>query len=171
VRRKFIALANFLDRASIIACQCLLAIILVSQIIVITLRALFSSGSLQLQDMGSFCFAMLVVLAIPVATRRAAHVQVDVLSPWLGAKTRSRLELAATGLLLIPVFTLVFVLAAPNVLHAWEIFEASPQIGGLPGYFLVKTMLPIACVLTILQGIAQWIDDSKVHLFGRSDGY
>jgi TRAP-type mannitol/chloroaromatic compound transport system permease small subunit len=38
--------------------------------------------------------------------------------------------------------------------YSWSIREGAVETGGLGGVYLVKTMLPVAAALTILQGLA-----------------
>ena len=41
------------------------------------------------------------------------------------------------------------------MLRSWSYLEGSPEAGGLPGVFLLKTFMLIMPVLLILQGLAQ----------------
>ena len=44
--------------------------------------------------------------------------------------------------------------SAASVVAAWSIREGARETGGLGGVWLVKTVLPIACVLMLVQGSA-----------------
>jgi TRAP-type mannitol/chloroaromatic compound transport system permease small subunit len=41
---------------------------------------------------------------------------------------------------------------------AWSLRESSREPGGLPGVYLLKTLMPIAAVLLGLQGVANAVD-------------
>ena len=43
--------------------------------------------------------------------------------------------------------------SVPYVLRSWQIGEASFEAGGLPAIYLLKTLLPIAALLLLLQGL------------------
>ena len=38
---------------------------------------------------------------------------------------------------------------------SWGIKEASPESGGLPGVYLLKTLIPAIAILMMLQGVAE----------------
>ncbi len=84
------------------------------------------------------------------------HVRVDVLYGRLGSRARSRIDLAGALLFLIPFCAFALALALPAVSNSWAIFEDSPDPGGLPRYPL-KTLVPVAFALLILQGVSQVI--------------
>ena len=67
-------------------------------------------------------------------------------------------SVAALLILLIPVFSLMIYAWWPNLVYSWMIVEGSIETGGLGGVFLVKTMLPFAALMMILQGIAILLD-------------
>ncbi len=50
------------------------------------------------------------------------------------------------------VFALV--VSFPYVLQSWLGLEASREAGGLPGLFLLKTVILLFCGLILLQGLA-----------------
>jgi TRAP-type mannitol/chloroaromatic compound transport system permease small subunit len=38
--------------------------------------------------------------------------------------------------------------------NSWRITEGSSEVGGIPGVFLLKTLLPVTAALIFLQGLA-----------------
>ncbi|MEM8553290.1 MAG: TRAP transporter small permease subunit [Pseudomonadota bacterium] len=135
-------------------CQLLLAIIVVGQLTVVILRYVFGMGFIELQDAVLYSFAALVVLSLPVAQADDTHVRVDVFRARQSAFWQGRFDDVAMLALLLPFFGLTIWWVWPDVAYSWSIFEGSVETGGLPGLFLVKSCLPLACVLMILQGIA-----------------
>ncbi|MGB0659407.1 MAG: TRAP transporter small permease subunit [Mangrovicoccus sp.] len=150
------AIAHHIHRITAALCQALLTLIVVGQLSVVILRYVFGIGFIELQEAVTYSFAALVVLAIPVAQHDDLHVRVDVLRDHQSPKTRHLIDRAALILLLIPVFGLTAWMVWPDVAYSWSIFEGSVEAGGLPGVFLVKSCLPLACVLMVIQGIAGW---------------
>ena len=49
---------------------------------------------------------------------------------------------------------MVLVVSWPYVLESWVQLEQSREAGGLPGLFLLKTVIPVFCVLLLAQGLA-----------------
>jgi TRAP-type mannitol/chloroaromatic compound transport system permease small subunit len=146
--------ADRVHHANAAICAFLLLVLFFIQIVVVVLRYVFGIGYLELQDIVAYSFAAIVVLSIPVALRADKHVRVDILRRIQSPVTARALDNLAILALLGPVFILIIVFVMPDILYAWRIREGSVETGGLPGYFLVKTCLPIACLLCLLQAAA-----------------
>lgn len=151
----FVTFADGLHRITAFACLVLMSILFLAEVLIVLLRYVFGIGFLELQDIVSYSFAVLVVLGLPVALRLDKHVRVDVFRDLQSAGTARLFDTIAICALLIPVFAMTLHFVMPGILYAWSIREGSVETGGLPGYFLVKTALPLSCALMILQGIAQ----------------
>ena len=111
---------------------------------------LSSNAYLELQQ---YLFSALVLLAAAAVLAKDEHVRVDVLYGRLGSRARSWIDLVGTLLFLIPFCAFALALAWPAVSNSWAILEDSPDPGGLPRYPL-KTLVPIAFALLILQGVS-----------------
>lgn len=157
MRALIFAVADAADKVTHMTCVVLIAVIFAVLLTVVVLRYVFGMGFLQLQEVATYAFAAFVVLGVPVAYRADAHVRVDILRNAMTPVTARRIDLAAFTLLVIPVFGVALWDVRMDIAYAWSIREGSLETGGLPGYFLVKTMLPVACVLMILQGLALMI--------------
>ena len=125
-----------------------------SVLTIVVLRYGFGAGHIALQDLASYAFAVFLVFSVPVCLARDGHVRVEVLSERLGAAYARRADQVAFVAFLLPVFGLAVWAYWPELSYSWRIGEASVETGGLPGLFLVKTALPVAAVLTIVQGFA-----------------
>lgn len=158
------AVAARVHRVTRAICQVFLGLLVLGQLAVVILRYVFGMGFIELQDAVAYAFAALVVLALPVAWAEDAHVRVDVLRVGQGPRTREWTDRVGVVLLLIPFFALTIWHVWPAISYSWSIHEGSVETGGLPGLYLVKTCLPLACVLMILQGVAGLVAG------GRHDG-
>lgn len=154
-RSRLNALAGALHRLTVLACVALLAVALAGQGVTVVLRYGFDTGYLWLQDLSLWSFAALAMLAIPVAVALDAHVRVDLLRERMRPERRRRLDLWATILLMFPLFGALAWLAWPQAVAAWRIGEASPQIGGLAGFWLVRFVPVAAALLALVQAAAR----------------
>jgi TRAP-type mannitol/chloroaromatic compound transport system permease small subunit len=112
-----------------------------------------------------YLFSLVFLLAIAWAVERDAHVRVDVVSSRLSPRARAWIDLLGHLLLLFP-FTLALLWATlPSVRASWAVRERSPDPGGLLRYPL-KTVVPVALALLLLQGVSQVIKD-LARLRGR----
>lgn len=103
------------------------------------LRYGFDFGSAKLDDFVAFSFSALIVFSIFHAFAKDAHVRVNAFN---GLKSRFKhpfVRLIAA----MPFFMIAFLSVRP-VFFSWSIMEASPEQGGLPGLFIIKTLLPVS---------------------------
>lgn len=169
IGRKFIRFADALHWVNAVLCAILLVAIFAVQFVVVLLRYAFSAGFLELQDIVAYCFAVVVVMSIPLALRLDRHVRVEVFREGQGPALRFLSDGLAVVVLLVPVFGLTLFHAMPGVVQSWSIGEGSVEPGGLPGYFAVKSALPVACALMIVQGIAIAIGARQPYQAGHAN--
>jgi len=160
IRDSIIAAAALLHRINAAICHVLLAILFVAQIVIVILRYAFGIGFLELQDLVSYSFAMLLVLSIPVALRLDRHVRVDVFRSRQEFSVRRRFDRIGIVFFLLPLFGMTLYFVMPQIFYSWSIRESGVETGGLAGYFLVKTALPVACALILLQGAALFLGET-----------
>ena len=159
----FLRLAAILDRANAAICVTGLVAVFLAQPLVVLLRYLFAIGFVELQNFVTYAFAAFCVLSVPLALRSDKHVRVDVFRDRLSRASARLFDNVAILFLLIPVFGFALYHSMPLVIYSWSILEGSRDTGGLPGYFLVLTALPVMCLLLIIQGVAIVVDRTLIH--------
>lgn len=103
-----------------------------------------------------YMFSLIFLLGAAYTLKQDAHVRVDVLYSRLSERARAWIDLLGTVLFLIPFSALAIWASWPSVRNSWAVLETSPDPGGLPRY-PIKTMIPVAFLLLILQGVAEAI--------------
>lgn len=154
----YLAICKGLDRAVIFLCGAACVVLTASVLAIVILRFGFNTGNIKLQNLAEYAFAVLMILSLPYGLRRGGHVRVEVLSDCLPAGYARLADRAALVIFLVPVFGLMIYAWWPDLAYSWTILEGSVETGGLGRLFLVKTMLPLAAVAMILQGIAVLLD-------------
>lgn len=101
-----------------------------------------------------YLFAACFLLAAPWALKHDAHVRVDVLHARLSARARLWVDAVGAVLFLVPFCVFGIWASLPAVAASWSILEGSPDPGGLPR-FPIKTLVPLAFGLLLLQGLAE----------------
>lgn len=145
----------------------LLACVLICAFVAIA-RYAFAFGRIWLQELYVVLFGLAFMLAAAWAYGRDAHVRVDLLWSRWSPRTRAAVELVGVVLFLLP-WTIVLAWSARGfVALSWAVREPSPQAGGLPGLYLVKTAIPLTALLLLLQGLAA-AARSFLLLAGRPD--
>jgi TRAP-type mannitol/chloroaromatic compound transport system permease small subunit len=117
-----------------------------------------SNAYLELQW---YLFSAIFLLGGAYTLKRDEHVRVDVVHARLHPRRRAKIDIAGTVLFLIPFCIFVLWTSWYPVMNAWKILERSPDPGGLARY-PVKTLIPVAFVLLLLQAIALFIRRVRV---------
>ncbi|MEM9634468.1 MAG: TRAP transporter small permease subunit [Pseudomonadota bacterium] len=138
-------------------CIVLTAIVFLGQLVMVLMRYLLGIGFLEIQDAVNYAFAALVALSVVIAFDADRHVRVDVFRQKMTTGTNNWIDWFGDLLLALPVFGLMLWTAFPLVRSSWAILEGSPETGGLPGLFVVKTCLLILPALVILLSLTRLI--------------
>lgn len=100
-----------------------------------------------------YLFSLVFLLGAAYGLKRDVHVRVDVLYERLSRRGRAWVNLLGTALFLLPFSVLMVVTSWPMVRSSWAVWEQSGDPGGLPRY-PIKTIIPIAFALLIVQGVS-----------------
>ncbi len=130
-----------------------LAMVLVTFVVVV-LRYVFSVGFVWLQESYIWMHGVVFMAGAGFTLLKDGHVRVDILYRTAHPRTRAWVDLAGSLLLLLPLVVLVWEVSFPYVAAAWARLEGSREAGGLPGLFLLKSVLLVFCVLLGLQALS-----------------
>lgn len=100
-----------------------------------------------------YLFSLVFLLGAAYGLKHDVHVRVDVLYERLSERGRAWINLLGTVLFLLPFSVLMLVTSWPMVRNSWAVWEQSADPGGLPRY-PIKTIIPLAFVLLIVQGVS-----------------
>lgn len=131
-----------------------LALVLVTMLVVV-LRYAFDIGSIALQEVQMYLHGGLFMLGLAYTLACDEHVRVDIFYQRFSPARRALVNLLGTLLCLLPTCVLVLVLSWDYVIKSWQILEGSASPGGLPLVFVLKSLLLVAPLLLVLQGIAE----------------
>lgn len=133
----------------------LLPVMVAATLAVVLLRYAFNQGAILLQESVMYLHAVVFMLGIPYALKEDAHVRVDLVYARLSPRGRALVDLLGHLLGLLPVTAAMVLYSQSYVASAWRILEGSSEVGGIPGIFLLKTLIPVTAVLLALQGVAE----------------
>jgi TRAP-type mannitol/chloroaromatic compound transport system permease small subunit len=131
--------------------------IVVLQFALVVARYLLGLGSIWITETVIYANAALFLLASAWTLRAGGHVRVDVFYAHASTRTRARIDLLGSLLLLLPFALVLLSLSAPFAARSWAILERSQESSGLPLVFLLKTLIPVFAALMALQGVVQAI--------------
>ncbi|VAW75393.1 TRAP dicarboxylate transporter, DctQ subunit, unknown substrate 6 [hydrothermal vent metagenome] len=123
--------------------------------LVVVFRYLFDSGSIAMQESALYLHASLFMLGAAWTLKIDGHVRVDVLYRHFSTRGKAAADLFGTLIFLLPTCGFLLWVSLDYVAAAWRVHEASPEAGGLPFVYLLKTLIPVTAGLLIVQGISQ----------------
>ena len=123
----------------------------------VSLRYLFNSGSIAIQELEWHLFSIILLLGSAYTLKHDEHVRLDIFysSKLINDKVRIWFDVLGTLLILLPFCLLIIVSAWPFVTQAYIHNEISPDPGGLPARWLIKAAIPLGFFFLLIQGIAE----------------
>ena len=123
----------------------------------VLLRYIFNFSTASLYEMEWHLFAIIFLLASPYTLQKNKHVRVDVFYNNFSKRKKNIIDLIGNIIFLIPFSFIIFYTSLPFVEDSYSILESSPDPGGLPYRFIIKSIIPIAFFLLMIQGILNTI--------------
>ena len=122
-------------------------------LIVVILRYAFDIGSIALQESVLYMHGLLIMLGLAYALQTDSHVRVDIVYSRLQPRVQRWVNLAGHAFFLIPFALVLIVTSWDYVVASWRVRESSPEVGGIPGIYILKSLIPLAACLLILQAL------------------
>lgn len=135
---------------------------------VVVLRYGFNMGWIAMQESVMYLHSYVFLGAAGYTLLHNNHVRVDIFYNKMSDRGRAWVNLLGAIFLLIPVFSFILWQSWDYVLTSWYLLEGSPETGGLPFVYILKTAMPLLAVVMLLQGLSQ-IAHNLVFLLGHED--
>ncbi len=125
---------------------------------VVVARYGFDTGSVAVQEAVLYLHALVFMLGSSYTLKHDEHVRVDIFYRPASARRQHLINLLGVLLLLWPTCGFIIYASLDYVAASWAANqgqgEASREAGGLPYVYLLKTLIPVAMGLLMLQGLA-----------------
>ena len=151
----------FTDRCGRLLAWLVLAMALLTTIVVV-LRYGFNTGSIMAQEAVTYMHGCLFMLGAAYALKSGAHVRVDIFYRNFSERGRAWVNSLGGIVFLMPLCAFIGVSSWSYVTESWAILETSPEPGGIPAVFLLKSLLPLMAVNLFLQGLAETLRSALV---------
>ena len=131
----------------------------------IVLRYFFNAPSLWAYEISLFLYGGYIALGGAYTYLTGGHVNVDIIWVRLSPRRRALLDILTSGFAFL--FLGVLFWASLNItISAWEIGETTMTHWG-PIYYPLRTTLPVACFLFLMQVVAKLIRDIAILIQGE----
>ena len=127
--------------------------------LVVVLRYVFDTGWIALQESITFLHASVFLIGAAYALQQDAHVRVDIFYNRCNESTRALINLCGNLFMLLPFMLFLSWMSWQYVTSSWQVLEGSREAGGLPGVFLLKSLILVMTGLLSLQAMAHLIRD------------
>jgi len=134
---------------------------------VVILRYGFDIGITALQESVTYLHGVVFMLGIAYTLKHDGHVRVDIFYRRFPTQTKAWINSLGGIIFLLPICVYVMVVSWDFVSQSWQIGEVSPEPGGIPAVFVLKSLIPLMALLLALQGIAEVLKSALVLVRGQ----
>ena len=124
-------------------------------------RYLFNISFPWLFELEWHLFGLIFLLGAAQTYLLDKHVRVDLFYNKWGGKRRKWIDILGIVLFLLPFCIVGFIYSLKYTLNSFEILEGSPDPGGLPLRFLIKSCIPLMFLLLFFQGLNKLLNLSQ----------
>lgn len=134
------------------------------------MRYVFNKGNVALQELEWHLFAVVFLIGAAYTLKEGGHVRVDIIFINLSEKTKAWIDFSGTLIFLIPFCIMVILSTKGFIVNSWNVREISPDPGGLPARYILKTMIPLGFSLLLVQGLSQVFKNLMIILGYPQEG-
>lgn len=125
------------------------------QFVVVMLRYVLDWNRIYIQESVVYIHAVIFLVGAAYTLKHEGHVRVDIFYREMSPRAKAWVNLFGTLFLLLPTCGFIFWVSWDYVSSSWSIFEGSREAGGLPGVFMLKSVILVMAGMVVLQGIAE----------------
>jgi TRAP-type mannitol/chloroaromatic compound transport system permease small subunit len=122
---------------------------------IVVMRYGFNTGSILAQELVTYMHGSLFMLGAAYALKQGAHVRVDIFYRNFSPRGQAWVNSLGGIVFLLPLCVFIAGVSWSYVAESWSIMETSPEPGGIPAVFLLKTLIPLMALNLLLQGLAE----------------
>jgi TRAP-type mannitol/chloroaromatic compound transport system permease small subunit len=123
----------------------------------VMLRYVFNTPTIWSFDVTYMLYAAIFMLGAAYALHKGAHIRTDFFFESWSTRTKGMIDSIAYLVFFFPSLLLFFFVGAQEAWHAFIISETSEQTPWRPLLWPFKTIIPLTCLLLIIQGVSETI--------------
>lgn len=147
------AIDRAIDRLGRILSWLVAATVIICAVVAV-LRYALGLGWVWMQDAYLWTNATLFMMGAAPTLLYERHVRVDFIYGARSLRYRAMVDLLGSIFLLMPSLVVIFTLSLPYVRDSWERLEGALDVGGMPGVFVIKSVLLLFCIPLAAQGVS-----------------
>jgi TRAP-type mannitol/chloroaromatic compound transport system permease small subunit len=132
----------------------------------VTARYVFNTPTIWVFDVTYMLYSAIFMLGAAYALHKGAHIRTDFFFESWSIRTKGMIDSIAYLALFFPSLIVFFIVGWGEAWHAFLINETSEQTPWRPLLWPFKAIIPLTCVLLIVQGISEVIKSLHAALTG-----
>ena len=116
----------------------------------VLMRYFFNDVSIGMQELEWHLFAAMFMFGIGYTLKEDAHVRVDIFYEKLLPHTQAYIDIFAALIFALPITLIVMYYGYGYAIDAYQMNEGSPDPGGLPYRWIIRSVIPISNVFLLL---------------------
>jgi TRAP-type mannitol/chloroaromatic compound transport system permease small subunit len=142
------------------------AVVVLVVFVDVVMRYLFNTSYVFTQEMEWHLFGFIFLMGAGATLLKDGHVRVDIFYQRYGHRGRAWINLLGVIFFLVPGCLMIIVTSLKFVASSFAVLEGSPDPGGVPYRFILKSCIPAGFILVLIQGVALGIR-SFFHLVDK----
>ena len=120
-------------------------------------RYLFNAPTIWAYDVTYMLYGTLFMLGAAYALHKGAHIRTDFFWEQFSVRKKGLIDVASYLLFFFPGFLVLLVVSLNEGMYAWRINELSDQTPWRPILWPFKLVVPLACLLLLIQGFSEFL--------------
>ena len=112
-------------------------------------------------------YGTLFMLGAAYALHKGAHIRTDFFWDQFSIRKKGVIDSLSYVLFFFPGFAVLLVLSFHEAAYAWDIGETSDQTAWRPIMWPFKAVVPLACLLLLIQGFSELLKSLYMARTGR----
>jgi len=138
-------------------------------IVQVVLRYGFNNGQVPLEELMWHFYAVAFMFGIAYSITNDSHIRVDLVHMNLPRRVQHIIEIIGILFLLMPFLWILFDHSLSWVISAYEVGEASTSPQGLSHRWIIKSVIPITCILIFMAALARLIQETMLFIINGKE--
>ncbi len=162
-------ITRFIDRVSDLVGKAAmyLSLVLLGVIVFeVISRRFFNAPTIWTYEASTMLFGAFIMFIMPYGLLHNSNVSVDIITQRFSPKTQRIIDLATYFIFFFPFVIILLYAGGKFALSSWEVGETSWSTWKPPLYY-IKTCIPAAALLTLIQGVSELLKRVVVIVGGE----
>jgi TRAP-type mannitol/chloroaromatic compound transport system permease small subunit len=130
-------------------------------------RYAFHAATIWSFDVAYMLYGSHFMLGAAYTLLRGGHIRTDIFYMNWSPRTKGVVDASLYLFLFFPGMALFFWMGLQEALHSWDIREVSDASPWRPPLYPLKTVIPVAAMLIIVQGVSEFLKSFYAAMKGR----